>query len=335
MPIDDTFRDSRVAVTAGWQQPLGRLYAINVGASASVEFDYTHVGVNAKISRDFNKRNTTLSAGLAFAQDSLDPVGGAPLGLTQMRNAVDDDDDEGDGDGNRGNGRAEENKDILDFVFGVTQVLSKNLLVQVNYSYSDSSGYLNDPYKILSVVDGTSGDAVPIAQIPGINGPSHLNFYEHRPDSRRKHSLYSQAKYYMDGTVLDASYRYMTDDWEIDSHTVDLRLRWPVGSGKYLEPHLRFYTQSAAEFYRLNLIDGDALPEYASADYRLGDFDAITLGLKYGWKTGGGNDMNVRLELYRQSGNISPSQLIGNQVDRDNYPDLNAIILQYGYQFGK
>jgi hypothetical protein len=335
MPIDDTFRDSRVAVTAGWQQPLGRLYAINVGASASVEFDYTHVGVNAKISRDFNKRNTTLSAGLAFAQDSLDPVGGAPLGLTQMRNAVDDDDDEGDGDGNRGNGRAEENKDILDFVFGVTQVLSKNLLVQVNYSYSDSSGYLNDPYKILSVVDGTSGDAVPIAQIPGINGPSHLNFYEHRPDSRRKHSLYSQAKYYMDGTVLDASYRYMTDDWEIDSHTVDLRLRWPVGSGKYLEPHLRFYTQSAAELYRLNLIDGDALPEYASADYRLGDFDAITLGLKYGWKTGGGNDMNVRLELYRQSGNISPSQLIGNQVDRDNYPDLNAIILQYGYQFGK
>ncbi|MDH3613434.1 MAG: DUF3570 domain-containing protein [Gammaproteobacteria bacterium] len=331
-PIDDTFRDSRVAVTAAWEQPLGRLFAINIGASASSEFDYTHLGLNAKISRDFNKRNTTVSAGLAFAQDELDPVGGAVMGLTQMPVAVDDDDD-GDGDG-RNRGPAED-KDVLDVVFGVTQVVSRNLLMQFNYSYSDSSGYLNDPYKILSVVDGTSGDPVPIAQVPGVDGPSHLYLFEHRPDSREKHSLYTQGKYYMDGKVLDLSYRYMTDDWEIDSHTVDLRLRWPLGSRSYLEPHLRFYTQTAAEFYRMSLIDGDPLPEYASADYRLGDFDAMTAGLKYGWKTSGGNDMSVRLELYQQSGNVSPDQLIGNQVGRDNYPDLNAVIFQFGYQFGK
>lgn len=332
LPIDDTFRDSRVAVTAAWQQPLGRLYTASVGASASVEFDYTHFGLNAKISRDFNQRNTTLSAGLAFAQDSIDPVGGAPIGLAPMRNALGDDDDGDDDEG--GNSGPDESKDIVDLVVGVTQVISKNLLVQANYSYSDSSGYLNDPYKILSVVDAVTGDAVPIAQTPGTDGPSHLNLYELRPDSRSKHSLYAQTKYYMDGKVLDASYRYMTDDWEIDSHTVDLRLRWPLSGGNYLEPHLRFYTQTAAEFYQLNLIDGDPLPEYASADYRLGDFDAITAGLKYGWTTRGSNDMHVRLELYRQSGNISPDQLIGNQVDQDNYPDLNAIIFQFGYQFG-
>ncbi|MDH3409712.1 MAG: DUF3570 domain-containing protein [Gammaproteobacteria bacterium] len=328
-PIDDTFRDSRVALTAAWQQPLRRLSTINLGLSASAEFDYTHLGLNAKISRDFNNRNTTLSAGLAFAMDDLDPVGGTPIGLTPMRNADnDDDDDEG---GNRG---PTESKDILDFVFGVTQVISRNLLMQVNYSYSDSSGYLSDPYKILSAVDAVTGDVVPITQMPGIDGPSHLNYYELRPDSRRKHSLYTQAKYYMDGKVLDASYRYMTDDWEIDSHTLELRFRWPLSDSRYLEPHLRFYTQSAAEFYRPSLIDGDPLPEYASADYRLGDFDAITAGMKYGWKTGGGNDVSVRLELYKQSGNVSSSQLIGNQLNRDSYPDLNAIIFQFAYRFG-
>jgi len=204
--------------------------------------------------------------------------------------------------------------------------------MQVNYSFSDSSGYLSDPYKALSVVDGVSGDAI---ALPPADGPSHLNYYELRPDNRAKHSLYTQAKYYMDGKVLDASYRYMTDDWEIDSHTIDLRYRWPLNNGNYLEPHLRFYIQTAAEFYQLSLVDGEPLPEYASSDYRLGDFDAITAGLKYGWKTGGGNDMNVRLELYRQSGNVSASDLIGNQVGRDNYPDLNAIIFQFGYKFGK
>ena len=330
-PLDDTFHDTRVAITANWQQPLGRLYLINAGLSASKEFDYLHLGLNARISRDFNKRNTTLSAGFAISQDEVDPIGGTPTGLTEMLPSSGDDDDDDEG---RRKGPAE-NKDGLDIVLGLTQVLSRDLLLQVNYSYSDASGYLTDPFKILSVVDGVTGDAVPVAPIPGVDGPSHVYYFEHRPDSRTKHSLYTQAKYYMNGKVLDASYRYMTDDWEIDSHTVDLRLRLPLSGGHYVEPHLRMYTQTAADFYRLSLTDGEALPEYASADYRLGDFDAITAGLKYGWKTGGGNDMHLRLELYKQSGNVSPDQLIGNQVGRDNYPDLNAIIFQFGYQFGK
>lgn len=331
LPIDDTFRDTRAAFTVNWQQPLGRMSNVNFGASGSKEYDYMHLGLNARISRDFNQRNTTLSAGFAFASDTIDPVGGTPLALTPMINARDDDEEDGDG----GLGRStSESKDVFDIVLGVTQVISRNLVLQANYSYSDSSGYLNDPYKVLSVVDGVSGDAVPVAQVPGIDGPSHLYLYEHRPEDRVKHSLYTQAKYYMGGKVLDASYRYMTDDWEIDSHTVDLRYRWPVSGSSYLEPHLRFYSQSAAEFYTPSLVDGEPLPETASADYRLGDFDAITAGLKYGWKTGGGNDMSVRLEWYQQSSNVNSSQLIGNQVNQDNVPDLNAIILQFGYSFG-
>ena len=324
LPIDDTFRDTRVALTANWEQPLGRLNKINFGASASKEFDYVHLGLNAKISRDFNNRNTTLSGGIAFASDSIEPEGGTPEELSQMLNA-----------GDRSNRRGDESKDIIDIVFGVTQVVSRNTVVQVNYSYSDSSGYLSDPYKIVGVVNGLSGDAVPITPTPGAEGPSHLNFFEHRPDNRVKNSLYTQAKHFSNGRVLDISYRYMTDDWEIDSHTVDVRYRWPIGSSAYIEPHVRYYTQTEAEFYTLNLIEGDPLPEYASADYRLGDFDAITVGAKYGWKTKGGNDMNVRLEFYQQSGSIPGNQLIGNQTNQDNYPDLNAIIFQYGYRFGK
>lgn len=331
-PIDDSFRDTRVAISADWQQPLGRLYAMNVGFSGSKEFDYLHLGVNAKLSRDFNNRNTTVSGGIAFASDQVDPLGGTPDPLTPMRTVREDDDDE---DNGAGSGRSRsEDKDILDLVVGVTQVISRNFLVQLNYSYSEASGYLTDPYKIVPVVDGVSGDAVPIVHPPGVEGASHLNLYEHRPDSRTKHSLYAQGKYYMGGKVLDASYRYMTDDWEIDSHTVDLHLRLPIGDTRYLEPHLRFYTQTAAEFYGISLVDGAPLPEYASADYRLGDFDAVTAGLKFGWQTSGGNDMSLRLEYYGQSGNVAKSDLIGGQADREAYPDMDAVILQYSYHFG-
>ena len=139
----------------------------------------------------------------------------------------------------------------------------------------------------------------------------------------------------IDGKVLDASYRFATDDWEIDSHTLDLRYRWPVGTSSYLEPHLRYYSQSEAEFYRLSLDSSLPLPEFASSDYRLGRFDGITAGLKYGWQTRNDNDMSIRVEWYTQSGEVPPDQLIGNQALRDNYPDLNALIVQFSYRFSR
>lgn len=323
LPIDDTFRDTRVAVDVSWQQPIGRLYQFSVGASASIEYDYLHLGVNTKISRDFNKRNTTVSAGLAFSSDTIDSEGGAPTALTSMLDV-----------GDLSNRVGEQDKDIVDIVLGVTQVISKNLVVQMNYSFSDSSGYLNDPYKIVSIVDGVTGDVVPRTPSPGISGPSHEYIYESRPDSRTKHSFYSQAKYYRGGKVLNASYRFMTDDWDIDSHTVDLRLRLPMGDRRYLEPHLRFYTQTDAEFYQIGVVEGVPLPAFASSDYRLGNFDAITAGLKYGWETRNGNEMSIRLEVYQQRGSIPADKQFGNQVGLVQYPDLDAVIAQFSYRFG-
>lgn len=322
LPLDDTFLDSRVAISANWQQPWGRLYQVSFGASLSKEYDYTHFGLNGRLSRDFNQKNTTVSAGVALSRDELDPVGGAPLPLSLMQDV-----------GVLSNKQGSQDKDIVDLVVGVSQVVSRNLVVQMNYSFSDNSGYLSDPYKILSVVDGVTGDTVARTPAPGVEGPDRMFRAESRPDSRTKHSVFGQAKYYLNGSVLDASYRYMTDDWEIDSHTIDLRYRWPLGENSYVEPHLRYYTQSEAEFYRTSIVDGAALPTHASSDYRLGDFDATTIGLKYGWQTRNGSDLSVRLETYQQDGAIPAGLLFGNQMGLVRYPDLDAIIVQFSYHF--
>jgi hypothetical protein len=321
LPLDDTFKDTRVAITAGWQQPAGEKGLLSLGLSASKEYDYLHTGLNASYAHDFNNRNTTVSAGFAYAKDSIEPVGGAPIALTAMRDV-----------GDLGNRLGDQDKDVLDFILGLTQVVSRDLLFQVNYSFSRSEGYLNNPYKVLSLVDGVTGDTLP--RTPGPEGgPSGQFLFEGRPEERTQHSLYAQAKYNMSGKVLDISYRYMTDDWEIDSHTLDARYRWPIGDRSYLEPHLRFYTQTEADFYRLSLDNSVALPAYASSDYRMGNFDGTTVGLKYGWKTRNDNEMSVRLEWYMQSGTVPSEQLIGNQAWRDNYPDLNALIAQFSYRF--
>lgn len=323
IPLDDSFLDTRVSLSGSWTQPLGRLNTISAGVSASNEYDYLHLGANVKLSRDFNNRNTTVSVGLAYSADEWDPVGGTPMPLTPMLD-VDD----------LSNRLGKQDKDVLDVVLGVSQVVNRNLVMQLNYSYSSSDGYLNDPYKIVSLVDPVNGDPIPRLQIPGVEGPSHEYRFESRPDERTKHSVYAQAKYYMNGQVLDASYRYMTDDWDIDSHTVDLRYRWPLGERSYLEPHFRYYTQSHADFYRASLDASQPIPVHASADYRLGEFDAITAGLKYGWYTDGGNEWSARLEVYMPDGSVPGNLLIGNQGDREIYPDLTAVIAQVTYRFG-
>jgi len=83
------------------------------------------------------------------------------------------------------------------------------------------------------------------------------------------------------------------------------------------------------------LASGSPLPVNASADYRLGEFDAITIGLKYGWKADSGNQWSARLEWYSADGSVPGDLLIGNQAGREIYPDLDAIIFQIGYRFGR
>jgi hypothetical protein len=339
IPLDGSFVDTRIALTANWLQPLGRLFTINAGLSGSSENDYTHFGANLALTRDFNKRNTTLSLGVAVARDDINPVGGTPVPFSPMLDAVErEDDDDGDDDKKiqvmRAGTLGDQRKDVYDLIFGVTQVVNRNLLFNFNYSYSESGGYLNDPYKILSLVDEITGDPIARTPAPGTEGPSHEYRYENRPDERTKHGFFGQAKYFMSGKVLDLSYRYMTDDWNIDSHTVDMRYRLPFKNGNYFEPHIRLYTQTAADFYQITLVDGTQPFSFASSDYRLGEFDAITVGMKFGWNTRFGKEMSIRLEYYKQDGDAPADQIFGNQADRELYPDLDAIIAQFSYKFG-
>ncbi len=314
-PLDPTFLDTRVALSANYSHPLGDRMRASYGASVSSEYDYFHAGANGSLSWDFNQRNTTLNLGLAFANDTIDPVGGAPIGLAEMLVP-----------GNNSNKLADDSKTVTDLLVGVTHVLDKRTVGQLNYSLSHSSGYLTDPYKLISVVDPVTGD-----NVPGF-GPIDLYLFESRPDSRTKHALYTHVRRQLRRDILDVSYRFMTDDWGVDSHTVDLHYRFKFNSF-YLQPHLRVYTQTAADFYAPLLFDGAPLPEHATADYRMGDLDGMTYGLKYGRPLGGGREWSLRLEYYLQSGSSPPEFSVGSLQGLELFPDVEALIFQGGYRF--
>lgn len=324
-PLDPTFLDTRVALNVSWDSPYGRFTRMTYALNVSSEYDYQSIAASATWARDFNLKNTTLAVGVSFGTDTLDPVGGTPVPLTLQPTVP----WYCPGGGPCGVAPArlapDQDKTLSDLLIGVTQILSPKSLLQLNLSWGTASGYLTDPYKLVSVVDGAPG--------PNQGDPTG-QLYEGRPDSRTKTSLYGLYRRQTDGgDTWDASFRHMWDDWGITSETVDFHYRWQFGDASYLQPHLRYYTQSAADFYTRFLIDGAALPAEASADYRLGDMTTSTIGLKYGRVLRNGHEFGVHLEYYRQSGDSHPSNAIGVLQGYDLFPVVTATMVQFDYSF--
>ena len=128
--------------------------------------------------------------------------------------------------------------------------------------------------------------------------------------------------------------RYYTDDLGIRSvQTIDFRFSRQSSDRFYWGPHVRYYHQSAADFYRLGLLSGQALPEFASADLRLAEFDGDTFGVRFGYTLQDGSLLVVRAEYYIQTGESHPNEAVGAQRSYDLFPTLYATILQVDYHF--
>lgn len=319
-PLDNTFKDTRLQLNGQWTQPWQEQYNISSGLHVSKEYDYTSLGVNSSIAKDLNNKNTTISAGLSYAYDIIDPEGGRPIPLASVVTTTVPNNS---GEYNqahamtrqKGNGK----KQTLDLLFGLTQVINRQMLMQFNYSFSNSRGYQTDPFKMLSVIDN--------------QGLSQNHRYESRPDKRNKHSVYWQTKYHFTQVILDTSYRYMRDDWSLDSHTLDTRIRYPLSDNLYIEPHIRYYRQTAVEFYYPFLNAIEPQPNYATADYRLGALNTYTLGVKAGLSLPSGKKMSVRLEYYTQKPDTDNIERPGVLGDYRLNPQVNAIIVQLGLSF--
>jgi len=310
LPLDDTFHDTRFAVNGSWTQPLDRLTQVTLGANLSREFDFSSVGFNTALSRDFYQRNTTLNLGLSGEFDQLKPKGGIPIPFAGMSAP---------GAPLARQGQTE-SKTVIDGIVGLSQVLSRSTLMQFNYALSLSRGYHSDPYKLLSRVDGLSGQTLGYV-------------FENRPESRMRHSLYWLTRHHLSRDVFSFSYRFFMDDWGIRSHTLDLNYQWIWKPEHYLAPHLRFYQQTEADFFRVGLSSEAPFPKEASADYRLAKFTGLTFGFSYGWNFKEDSSLLLRLEHYLQNGDSGHDSAIGAQRHQDLFPDLQASIIQIQYSF--
>lgn len=335
-PLDPTFKDTRLAGSATWTHLLGRLSQSTLGANLSAERDYTSVGISGGITRDLAMRNTTLAAGLSLAHDTVRPKGGTPTAFTPLGTSVgggrEGDDfagsglslaageDDG-GEGGLGPGGPSRGKNVVDALVGVTQVLDRATIARVNYSLGYTSGYLTDPYKILSVVQA-QGDTDP--------GEPVQYLYEHRPDRRTRRSVYGEIRRMIASDVATASYRYYWDSWSVRSSTVDVHFSHRLNENTAVEPHFRHYHQDQADFYTRFLVAGRTLPHFASSDYRLGTFTANTYGLQVTHALDSGVTLRFGLEYYLQQGDSSPPGAFGSLARQNLFPDVSAWMVRVG-----
>lgn len=183
-----------------------------------------------------------------------------------------------------------EHKNTQEIMGGITQVLTPADIVQVNLTRGTGSGYFNDPYKS----------------------------YDLRPSQRDTAIALVRWNHYLEpfDASLRSSYRYYSDTFGVQSHT--LGLDWVQPAGKWtFTPGLRYYSQQAANFYfdpALNaqgqydalgtLMRVMRLTGYKSADQRLAAFGAITLSMKLAYAISPGTTVDFKVDTYRQSADL-------------------------------
>ena len=300
------FQDHRVAFDGEWQKPFSRIFTSTVGGHFSREKDYQSLGVNAKLSTDLMNRLVTITIGGGINHDSVFPVGGTPIGLS-------------DGIVVHSGSNSKEVKNVL---LGGSRILTRRWMMSVNGSQTFESGYLTEPYKVISLMNPVTG--APVGQLT-----------DKRPSTRNRSSVLLSSVYHLNDDVLYTSYRYYWDTWSVRSHTIDIKYRRDLDTDTYLEPLVRYYRQTAASFFTVGLEQGAPLPDFATSDYRLGRLQTITLGATYGTRFEDiQGDWTLRAQYMRQFGDSSPPNAIGIQRNFDLAPPVNIVAVVIGYSFG-
>ena len=160
---------------------------------------------------------------------------------------------------------------------GITRVLSATSLLAASVGFAHGEGYFDDPYKPL--------DTRP-------NGRDETTFL------LRYNQFFAAPD-----AALRLSYRYYTDTWALDGHTLEAAWEQNLSNDFVLTPSLRYYSQSKADFYVDPPFGSGYTPgRNYSADTRLSSFGAWDAGIKLGFPELLGWRAELKFEFYRQKG---------------------------------
>jgi len=207
----------------------------------SKESDYLAKSVNLNISQDTFGDLTNLSLGLAYSDNEVKRNGDEFFAEQSRQYRI----------------RA-----------GISQILTRNLSMNLNFEAVTDEGYLNNPYRSVRYIDNS--------QPAGVGYQSEVY-----PNTRNSFATKISASYFLPyRAALFVHYRYFSDSWQIDASDIEISYRHPIADVFELELKVRQYQQTQASFYS-DLFPYNDAQNYLARDKELSEFDDLTLGLGF------------------------------------------------------
>lgn len=230
---------------------------MSMGVTQSDENDYQAKTLNLNISQEIFGGLTTVSMGYARGSDDVSERGST----------------------------WSDQSDHWRYRLGLSQVLTRNLLVSFDYEAMADEGYLNNPYRQVRYADPDSA-----------TGYSYQD--ELYPRTRDSNAIGVRARYYLPyRAALSAGYRYFNDTWGIGASTFELGYTHPRNRWTY-DVGYRFYTQTAADFY------SDLFP-YANAQNFLARDKELSTFNSHGVRVGVGYEMPLNVADIVDKGSVN------------------------------
>lgn len=175
----------------------------------STEHDYSSKTFAANISVPFAKKNSVLQIGLAGNWDKIYP---------QTRIWTKD-------------------RNTLSLNLGLTQILSKRIVSQIDFSYINIDGYMLDGYQVVRIINGFSLKMLePIL-----------------PEKRIRKALGIRTNFGISKmSTIMLGYRFYWDTWNIRSNTIDAEYKTHLSDNMNIILGYRQYYQTKAFFFKEN-----------------------------------------------------------------------------------
>lgn len=216
------------------------------------------LGYTASVESDFDAK--TLSLGIS--QDMFGDLTTVSMSFALGNNVV----------GRNGDDVFEEEAEVRSYRFGVSQIMTKSLVMAITYETISDEGYLNNPYRQVRYLNAD-----------GITYSFEPELY---PQTRTSTAVALRANYYLpQRAAIHGGVRVFDDTWSIEGTTYEVGYTMPYGDAWIFEASYRFHDQTSAEFYS-DLFPFQEATTYRARDKELSTFTSSTIGLGASWEFG-------------------------------------------------
>jgi len=254
------YKEERNQYSLGFDYLRGKT-TYSIGYTNSEENDYQASTASFNISQDLFGDLTTITMGFSKGDDTVRRTISDPD--NPDRRIVDPD--------------FNEDVERWSYRVGVSQILTRSMILSLGLEVITDEGYLNNPYRSFRYVDPDDDLRFKLAT-------------ELYPHTRTSNAASLNARYFMPWrAAVFGGYRYFTDTWGIDGNNFELGYMHPLsGTGWTFEASVRYYDQGHADFYA-DLFPRVDYQNFMGRDKELSTFTSQTfhLGATYEFVPGG------------------------------------------------